>query len=369
MLDKLNIQKPTLLLDSQRARANIKRMAERARRSGVRFRPHFKTHQSAQIGDWFREVGVGAITVSSVEMALYFAQHGWSDITIAFPANILEIDSINRLAGQIKLGLLVESEETVDFLAQRLASTADIWLKVDTGYGRTGVAWSEFGRFAALAQQIKAAPRLSLCGLLTHAGHTYKARSRPEIEAIYRDTLTRLQAVREQLVTAGCGPIELSSGDTPSCSVVDDLSGVDEIRPGNFVFYDLMQLQVDACGEDDIAAAVACPVVAKHPAQQKLVIYGGAVHLSKEAIVAAGGRPLFGYVAPLTAAGWGPRFERAYVVSLSQEHGLIQADADTISRFNVGDLLAVLPVHACLTVDRLRKYMTLSGEHYSCMPR
>jgi D-serine deaminase-like pyridoxal phosphate-dependent protein len=369
MVNKLNIQKPTLLLDSRRARANIERMAEKARRSGVRFRPHFKTHQSAQIGDWFREVGVEAITVSSVEMALYFAHHGWSDITIAFPANILEIDSINRLAGQIKLGLLVESEETVDFLAQNLASTTDIWLKVDAGYGRTGVLWSDFDRFAALAQRIEAAPHLSLRGLLTHAGHTYRVRSKPEIEAIYRETLARLQAIRERLAAVGVGPVELSSGDTPGCSVVDDLSGVDEIRPGNFVFYDLMQLQIGACREADIAAVVACPVVAKHPAQRKLVIYGGAVHLSKESIVAADGRPLFGYVAPLTAAGWGPAFEQACVVSLSQEHGIIQADADLINRFNVGDLLAVLPVHACLTVDLLRKYVTLSGDQYFCMPR
>ncbi len=369
MVNKLNIQKPTLLLDPQRARANIERMAEKARRSGVRFRPHFKTHQSAHIGDWFREVGVEAITVSSVEMALYFAQHGWSDITIAFPANILEIDSINRLAEQIRLGLLVESEETVDFLAQNLTSTVDIWLKVDAGYGRTGVAWSDFDRFAALAQRVKAAPRLALRGLLTHAGHTYRAKSKAEIEAIYRETVTRLQVIREKLAAAGFGPVELSSGDTPGCSVIDDLSGVDEIRPGNFVFYDLMQLQLGACRETDIAAAVACPVVAKHPAERKLVIYGGAVHLSKEAIVAADGRPLFGTVAPLTAAGWGPVFEQAHVISLSQEHGLIQADVATINRLNVGDLVAVLPVHACLTVDLLRKYVTLSGEQYSCMPR
>ena len=121
-------------------------------------------------------------------------------------------------------------------------------------------------------------------------------------------------------------------------------------------------------GEADIAVTVACPVIAKHPARHKLVIYGGAVHLSKESIV-VDDRPLFGYVAPITLNGWGSRFEQAQVVSLSQEHGLIQADADTINQLNVGDLVAVLPVHSCLTVDLLRKYMTLSGEHYTCMPR
>ena len=59
-----DIVKPTMLLDERRVRANIARMAQRARDNGVRFRPHFKTHQSAQIGAWFREEGVTAITVS-----------------------------------------------------------------------------------------------------------------------------------------------------------------------------------------------------------------------------------------------------------------------------------------------------------------
>lgn len=78
------IEKPTLILDSAICRANIQRMAERAQRNHVAFRPHCKTHQSSVIGEWFREMGVDKITVSSVEMATYFAENGWKDIIIAF---------------------------------------------------------------------------------------------------------------------------------------------------------------------------------------------------------------------------------------------------------------------------------------------
>jgi len=367
MNNKLAIQKPTLLLSRQRAMANIEKMAQKAHHSGVRFRPHFKTHQSARVGEWFREFGVEAITVSSVEMALYFAQHGWQDITVAFPVNLLEIESINRLAEQIRLGLLVESEETVQFLTENLTAEAELWLKVDVGYGRTGIAPSDVDRFVKLASQIEAAPQLWLRGLLTHSGHTYAARSKPEIEAVYRDTVDKMQAVRAKLEAAGIPQVELSIGDTPSCSVVDDLSEVDEIRPGNFVFFDLMQLNIGACREEEIAVALACPVVAKHPEQQKLVIYGGAVHLSKEVLLAADGTPIFGYVTPLTENGWGVRFEKAYISSLSQEHGIIKADTDVIDRFSVGDLAAILPVHSCLTVNLMGQYLTLEGEHYDCM--
>jgi D-serine deaminase-like pyridoxal phosphate-dependent protein len=103
-------------LDKTRALRNIERMAKKARSSGVRFRPHFKTHQSAQIGEWFKDHGVETITVSSVEMAVYFADHGWQDVTIAFPVNWREIDSINTLAARLRLHLLVDS---FDFLCSR----------------------------------------------------------------------------------------------------------------------------------------------------------------------------------------------------------------------------------------------------------
>ena len=57
-LKELNITKPTVLLDSDKVRRNIARMAAKANETGLSFRPHFKTHQSAQVGTWFREFGV-----------------------------------------------------------------------------------------------------------------------------------------------------------------------------------------------------------------------------------------------------------------------------------------------------------------------
>ncbi|MFP4059012.1 MAG: hypothetical protein ACLFUC_00845 [Bacteroidales bacterium] len=66
----MEITSPTLLIDEQKCRANIEKMALRAQKNKVLFRPHFKTHQSATIGNWYRDHGVTAITVSSVKMAI-----------------------------------------------------------------------------------------------------------------------------------------------------------------------------------------------------------------------------------------------------------------------------------------------------------
>jgi len=367
VFDPLAIKKPTLLLDRRRAMENIERMARKARGSGVTFRPHFKTHQSAQIGEWFGDFGTEAITVSSLEMAAYFAAHGWRDITVAFPANIREIDTINELAGRVDLGLLVESTETVSFLRQHLTSPARVWIKIDVGLHRTGIGWDQLDRVVQLARQTDDSELLEFRGVLTHSGHSYAARSCEQIEEVYRETVQRMKHVVDALRSAGLRNVLISLGDTPTCTVVDDLSAVDEVRPGNFVFHDAMQLDLGVCSEDDVAVAVGCPVVARHEERKELIIYGGAVHLSKESIRRPDGTPVFGYVALPSEDGWGPLLPDSYVSSLSQEHGMVRLGNEAFGELRIGDLLMVLPVHSCLTVDLLKVYHTLDGETIRAM--
>ena len=355
------VQRPTLLLNEGTARRNIQHMASKAAESNVRFRPHFKTHQSASVGEWFRESGVEAITVSSVDMASYFAGHGWSDITVAFPVNLRQLDTLNELAGRIRLNLLLESAETAEALNRELRYESAAWLKVDTGYGRTGIPWNDFSTLQAVSAVVGRSRSLNLAGLLTHAGHTYGAGSTNTIADIFTETISRLGQARDVLAGAG-RRIDLSVGDTPGCSIVPRFSAVDEVRPGNFVFYDLSQLFFGACAERDIAVAVACPVVAKHSARSRVVIYGGAVHLSKEATLDANDRPIYGGVALPTDEGWSKIFASSAVRSLSQEHGVVQCEPELFDQVQVGDLLIIVPVHSCLTANLLGRYLTLDGD-------
>jgi D-serine deaminase-like pyridoxal phosphate-dependent protein len=358
----LQIEKPTAVLNAATAKRNIARMAEKARKSGVRFRPHFKSHQSAIIGEWFREAGVEVITTSSVSMARYFANHGWQDITVAFPVNWLEIDRINELAMRVQLNLLVESPETVRFLQEKLVRPIHVWLKIDAGYNRTGIKWDDAEALRTIAKFIQAADKLTLQGGLAHSGNSYSVDNQADIRAIYRQTVERLKAVRDTLTGAESPGFEISIGDTPCCAVVDDFGEVDEVRPGVFVFFDLMQLQIGSCQYEDIAVAVACPVVAKHPEKNTIITYGGAVHLSKEALRGPDTGPTYGAVAMPAPEGWSELIPDTYVAGVSQEHGIVKTTAAFLERVHVGDVLMIIPVHACLTMNLLKRYQTLSGE-------
>jgi D-serine deaminase-like pyridoxal phosphate-dependent protein len=144
--------------------------------------------------------------------------------------------------------------------------------------------------------------------------------------------------------------------------VVTDLTGLDEIRPGCFVFGDLQQYQLGACRAADLALAVACPVAGVYPEREQLIIHGGAVHFSRDRLVAPTGQELFGYLTYLNEHGWGPPDEENVLISLSQEHGVIQASGELLASIQPGQLILVLPVHACLTGDLFPSYRTLTGQ-------
>jgi len=67
--------------------------------------------------------------------------------------------------------------------------------------------------------------------------------------------------------------------------------------------------------------------------------------------------------------GWTGMFENSYVVSLSQEHGIVQAGPELFDGVEVGDLLMIIPVHSCLTADLMAGYLTLDGDRIKMMPR
>ena len=362
MIGSVQVERPTLVLDEAKAKRNIAHMAERARQNGVRFRPHFKTHRSIAIGQWFRDAGVESITVATADMAAYFARAGWRDMTLAFPVNVREMTKISALAPDVSFGLLVDSQEAVTFLGEHLKSPARMWIDIDTGFHRTGIRAENPQEAVRLALGIVRVPCLTLAGILTHAGHSYNARSSDEILAVHHETVEKMTKVRAALEEAGFPGLEISVGDTPTMSVATDWTGIDEVRPGNFVFFDCMQLQIGSCAEADLALAIACPVAGKYPWRNEVLLYGGASHLSRDFVRRDDGSLSYGSVALPEGNGWGRLAPGAYVCHVSQVHGLVTCDKTLFDRVQIGDTVLVVPVHACDIPYLLTDYHTLDGQ-------
>ena len=353
---KMPLNKPTLLVDEDICRSNIRRMYQKASASGTELEPHFKTHQSIAIGKWFRDEGVRSITVSSIDMALYFAGAGWKNITIAFPINVLQIQDIKALAARVNLTVLVTERSAIVKLLNHVDVMLEVMIEVDCGYNRSGIWWEDYHDIGILIDTLKGTQH-KFKGFYCHSGQTYHVQGAAAVLEIFEDSIHKLSDLKSRFADARP---RISVGDTPSCSLAKEFDGVDSIHPGNFVFYDLTQAHIGSCEETDIGIALAVPVVSKQKSKLQLVVHGGGVHLSKDVLNLPSG-PIYGKMVSLTDTGWSFDLGSNYVTSISQEHGIIEVSEKVFEQIDVGDIVAILPVHSCMTADVIGEMQTTEG--------
>ncbi len=334
-------------------------MVELCTQNDVIFRPHFKTHQSAEIADWFAKAGVNRCAVSSLSMGEYFFEHGWIDICVAIPVNLNELETANRLAEKARLSLTVDHPLSLLAIKQQVNNPLTIFIEIDTGYGRSGVFYKNTQQIDALLSILTEARHLRFGGFLSHTGNNYGAANR----AMGQDQFEKAREIMvwlKETYAEQYPNLLISMGDTPSSAFASHFQGIDEWRPGNFVFNDLMQLELKSCEETDLAFRVRCPVIGVYPHRNEIVIYGGAVHLSKDSMVFAD-RKVFGW-----AVMPGGKIADGFpVISLSQEHGIILANESFVRQIQPGDWLEILPVHSCLSADLCGYFHTTDGEKIS----
>jgi len=360
--------KPRILLDESKVRHNIERIANKARSSRTRFQPHFKTHQSPEIGRIFKESGVSSITVSNLTMANAFADDGWSTIMLGLPVPPAWASALDELAGKVDtLSVLINSPDTVSAIDKSISHTINVYVELDTGQHRSGIDPKNFNKLRNLAGAFNQTNKLRLAGFYTHPGHTYQAVSNAQIEKIHKDSISLLEGTRTLFaneMNTDSYELEIILGDTPSCSVIDEFSTLDAITPGNLAFYDLQQFVLGACGINDIAIALEAIVLENNISKNQLIVHGGAVHLSKDT-AKINGTDIYGLIClwDPESQSWTEPIEGAFIRSISQEHGVIHYPKEA-PELNSGDAVYILPCHSCLTANLMRAYWGLKKQEW-----
>lgn len=358
-IDKLNT--PSLLIDIDRIRKNAVRISDIAKRNNVRLRPHVKTHKCIELARIQTAGHDGAITVSTLAEARAFAKHGFTDITYAVPIERGKFgDAIEILQGGVKLNLLTDDAETVMELNESAGKAGvkfDVFVKIDCGTHRVGVE-PQTTEAMEIPRHIAESANLNFAGILTHAGHSYNVETKEEILEVARHERDIMTELAGRLRDAGIEVPTVSIGSTPTISTVDNLDGIDEIRPGNYIFYDAFQATLGSCGFEDTALTVLAAVIHKDTTRQRIVIDAGAIALSKDR-GAVGIDPACGYGHVLDIEGLETGMR---VTSLSQEHGEIEVpDGDMFDRFKVGDRVRILTNHSCLTAAQHTHYNVIEN--------
>jgi D-serine deaminase-like pyridoxal phosphate-dependent protein len=311
-------------------------MREKAGRSGVIFRPHVKTHKVVEIGRMQHGGVIGPITVSTLAEAEAFAGGGFTDITYAVPIAPEKLPRAAALAKRVeRLNVLVDSFDALRAI-ESSGFTFDVFLKVDCGYHRAGVD-PDKRESIDLANELASSRSIRFHGLLTHAGHSYNAKSADEVLKIAQDETGALTRFRDRLGTA----VIRSIGSTPTASAVPRFTDCDEVRPGNYVFYDAFQATLGSSRLADCAVSVLATVVGSYPERNTMIVDAGALALSKD-VGPDHIDPQCGYgivcdekLQPLPVK----------LKALSQEHGKIFAEQP----LRVGERVRIIPNHSCLT--------------------
>ncbi len=169
-----------------------------------------------------------------------------------------------------------------------------------------------------------------------------------------------MAAFADRLRRAGIEVPEVSVGSTPTMSVVDDLTGITEIRPGNYAFFDAFQAAIGSCRVRDCAFTVLATVIGCYPEAGRLVLDAGALALSRD--------PGPTHVDPDCGSGRvcgldGGELEGLRLVSLSQEHGIVTvAPPARASDLPIGTRLRIVPNHSCLAAACFDRYHVADGD-------
>ena len=358
-----NLSTPAPLVDRDRLTRNLDRMQARAEANGVTLRPHAKTHKSVALARRQQARGAEGLTVATVREAETFVDAGIDDVRVAFP--VTGRDKHERLQA-------LRAEASVSFTVDTVAGAeqaaavypeedpVDVVMEVDVGHGRCGVPWDHGEAAIHLARRIVDLPSLRLAGILTHAGQAYDgpAGDETETEALRRvaqEERDRMLHVAARLAHADIpgvapGDFEISIGSTPSMAAFENAERdgfqITEIRPGNYVMHDAMQVALGAASLDDCALTVLTTVVSTQrtaDGTQRAFVDAG-----KKVFTTDTGYGTDGYGVVLSDAGTMTPAPDLRLDRLSEEHGWLEIPSS--STLDVGDRLRIVPNHACVTV-------------------
>lgn len=359
MTDLQTLKTPSLVLDLARVRRNAERINQIAIKNNVRLRPHIKTHKCVEVARIQTEGQNGAVTISTLAEARAFAKLGFNDFTYAVPVEPGKFAEVIEIAASgVKLNLITDNAEIPPQLndaARKAGIKLDVFLEVDCGDHRSGVE-PQAAESLEIPRLISDSSNLNFAGILTHGGYSYGARSKEEILNVARQERDTMVDLAERLRADGIEVPTVSIGSTPTITHVDHLEGIDEIRPGNYIFYDAFQATLGSCSFEDCALTVLAAVVHCDRARKKVILDAGAIALSKDR----------GAVDLDAACGYGRVLDldgnetNARVESLSQEHGVFHvADDATLNNLKVGTRVRILTNHSCLTAAQYDHYDVL----------
>lgn len=337
----LPLDTPALLIDLDIVDRNLKQMQEKANNYGVALRPHIKTHKIPELAQLQMRLGAHGITAAKVSEAEVMAA---AEIQNIFIANqIVTREKLHRLAAlskevSISIGLdSVAAARTLSDIFAASGLTIEYLIEINSGLNRCGVLPGK--EAVELFQAVDSLPSLRFKGIFTHAGQVYGAESLLEVKEVSRFESTIMAETAQAFAEVGTSPDVVSVGSTPTMKVWQGHEAVNEIRPGNYIFHDAIQVSLGAATLEECALSIVATVISR-PDKERAILDGGSKAFGLDR--GAHGKEM--------TSGFGLVLgKEATLERLSEEHGIMTLDP-TID-LDIGDRVRIIPNHACAVMN------------------
>jgi len=329
---------PAVVIDLDAVEQNLDRMAAYCRGHNLSLRPHTKTHKTLEVARMQLERGAFGLAVAKVGEAEVMAQSGTKQILVAHPIFGQEqLGRLCRIAREIDVLIAVDNEETAKAISRAAVQhgcTLGILVEFDAGFRRCGLPPGP--ACTRLANTIEKLPGTSMRGLMTYFGNIWGTEEERRVQVAA--AASAVEQSLEAFHTAHM-PLEIvSGGSTPAAAFSHQIPGLTEIRPGTYVFNDMNTYYQGACRLVDCAVRVLTTVIST-AVEGQAVIDAGSKTLSQDTL---GSGPMKGY-------GYIVEEPSVPLFRLNEEHGYL--DVSQSRRFQIGELLTVIPNHVCTCIN------------------
>jgi len=347
-----SLNTPALVLDVEALDRNIAAMAAFAATSGLKLRPHAKTHKSVDIAR--RQIAAGAVGVCCAKLgeAEALAEGGIDGVLITSP--VVGETAVERLVAlaQVSPTLMATADHPDAVAAIGAAAKAagvelTLVVDLDPGLRRTGTATAEDA--AALAGQIAKHPALSFGGVQCYCGAEQHIESYAERREAIAARMEKLKQAIALMRSAGLDPPIVTGGGTGTHAIDAELGVFTELQVGSYIFmdhqYGVCALREDGAQPFETALMVDARVIsANHP--QLATIDAGLKAFATE----AGPPPI------LAGAPEGSQYR-----FMGDEHGAIVPPKGVVPP-RLGERLTLATPHCDPTVNLYEAYHVVRGD-------
>ena len=332
---------PSFLVDLAKLEENSKEMADLCKTNGKKLCPMVKTHKSTDIAAMQVSHGADSFLVGTLDEAEKLAQHGHTELVLAYP--VAAAENIARVIALAKRAHVILSFDGIEAAAQfekllvQEGITLEYLIIIDSGLHRFGV---QPDQVLTLARALDEFPHLQFKGIATHPGHVYGKSNLTEVEVVAKEEIRALEKASDLLRKAGFVVEIVATGSTPTVPFVAKNKTITTLRPGNYTFYDAIQVALGVVTPERCSLTVLATIIANP---------------SKDLFIMDAGSKCFGLdkgahgVSLVNGYGIVKGHPELMVEGLSEEVGKIRASGNT--SLAVGDKIEVIPNHACAAAN------------------